>query len=519
MQRDNPLNDACDLLNASPEIRDMAGASLREAVRSAGRSNIVSGLAHLPEIYEDEQPPEFPADVLPSSVADFILAAADNIQAHADMVGPCALGALEIACRGRYPVRLPNGHTERPCLYIAPVAPPSERKSSVIGTVMKPLTDYEIKYNAARAGEVKQSQSARKILEARVAALEQEAAKAKSEENREKARRELECVNEDLAAFEPVSTLRLFGGDVTPEKLADLMYAQRETFALVSAEGGGLFDNINRYCEKGGLDIYLSGHSGDMVNVDRKSGTSVMLRHPTLNIVALCQPVVIETLFGDKEKAGRGLLSRILFVKCRSLVGRREPVSRPIAPPIKERYADLCLSMLAADTEGELAFDLGGFDAYCRFFREVEPLLEPDSGELSFMGDWAGKVCGTMARLAGLIHCIASFERGGDPTAEPITKEEAESGAALARFFMAHTKAIYMEQAEPQSEADARYLLRRIREEPTVSRSALGEKTRRYRIGKFSLDDTLKLLEERGHVRIENIPSGTKPKKMIHLLE
>jgi hypothetical protein len=468
---------------------------------------------------EAEQLPAFPTGALPSSAADFIRAAEENVQAHADMVGPCVLGAFETACRGRYPVRLPNGHVERPCLYIAPVAPPSERKSSVIEVVMKPLTNFEIQYNAAHSGEVEQSQSNRRILETRKAALEQEAAKAKSEDIREKARRELAGLNEEIAVFDLVKPLRLLGGDVTPEKLADLLYAQNETFALVSAEGGGLFDNIGRYCDKGGMDIYLNGYSGDVVHVDRKSGTSVLLMCPTLNIIALCQPIVIENLFGDKEKAGRGLLSRILFVKCQSLVGRRKPVSHQIEAATQKRYEDLCLSMLADENGGELTFDDGGYAAYCRFFEEVEPLLTPDSGELSLMGDWAGKICGTMTRLAGLIHCIASFERGKNPAATPITEEEAESGVTLARFFLAHAKAVYVEQIEPQSETDARYLLRRLKEESPVSQRDLVRKTQGYRSGKFALDNTLKLLEERGCVRIEKIPSGTKPKIIIHLLE
>ena len=238
-----------------------------------------------------------------------------------------------------------------------------------------------------------------------------------------------------------------------------------------------------------------------------------------MNIIALCQPIVIETLFGDKEKAGRGLLSRILFVKCQSLVGRRKPVSRPIEPSTRERYEELCRSMLADENGGELTFDDGGYAVYCRFFEDVEPLLTPDSGELSLMGDWAGKVCGTMTRLAGLIHCIASFERGENPTATPITAEEAESGVTLARFFLSHAKAVYVEQIEPQCEKDARYLLKRLKEKSPVSRSELGEKTKCYRIGKFILDDTLKTLEKREQVRIEIISSGTKPKTLIHLLE
>jgi hypothetical protein len=266
------------------------------------------------------------------------------------------------------------------------------------------------------------------------------------------------------------------------------------------------------------MDIYLNGYSGDVVHVDRKSGTAILLKCPTLNVIALCQPIVIENLFGDKEKAGRGLLSRILFVKCQSLVGRRKPISRPIEPVTKKRYEDLCLSMLAAENGGELTLSDSAFEAYCRFFEEVEPLLTPDSGELSLMGDWAGKVCGVMTRLAGLVHCVNAFERGQNPAETPITAEEAESAAVLARFFLAHAKAIYIEQIEPQSEKDARYLLRRIREKSPVSRSEITRKVQHYRIGRFSLDDTLKLLEGRGCILIETVP-GEKPKTFIRLNE
>jgi hypothetical protein len=126
-----------------------------------------------------------------------------------------------------------------------------------------------------------------------------------------------------------------------------------------------------------------------------------------------------------------------------------------------------------------------------------------------------------MTRLAGLIHCVSAFERGQNPAGTPITAEEAESGVTLARFFLAHAKAIYVEQIEPQSEKDARYLLRRIREESPVSQSGLVRKTQMYRRGQFSLDDTLRLLAERGQIRIEKekVPGGTKPKILIHRLE
>jgi hypothetical protein len=50
--------------------------------------------------------PPFPLDALPPATREFVYAAAETVQAPVDMIGSCALGMLEIACRGRYPVRL-----------------------------------------------------------------------------------------------------------------------------------------------------------------------------------------------------------------------------------------------------------------------------------------------------------------------------------------------------------------------------------------------------------------------------
>jgi len=254
--------------------------------------------------------PLFPLDTLPPATREFVHSASEMVQAPIDMVGSCVLGMLEIACRGRYPVKLPNGHIERPCLYIAPIAPPSERKSEVIDVISRHHIDYEIEYNQLHGGEVKQSRSELKLLQGRISNAEQQAIKERDAGKRQAAERELQDLNSDLAEFKPVEALQLFGADVTPEKLAAMIREQGGTFALVSAEGGGLFVNIGRYSDKGGLEIYLNGYSGDRVSVNRMSGDKVMLDRPTLNIIAPCQPSVVTDLFSDKQKSGRGLLSR-----------------------------------------------------------------------------------------------------------------------------------------------------------------------------------------------------------------
>ena len=459
--------------------------------------------------------PQFPIEVLPSMMRDYINSASESIQAPLDMVGPCALGVVEIACQGRYPVQLPNGHIEQGCLYIAPIAPPSERKSGVIDVVTRPLIDFEIQYNQEHAGKVNQSRSDLRLLQGRIASAEQQAIKEKDAGKRKAAEWELQALNTELAEFKAIEPLRLYGADVTPEKLGLLLQSQDGVFALVSAEGGGLFENIGRYSDKGGLELYLNGYSGDRVCIDRKMSGSIVINKPTLSIIAPVQPSVIADLFSDKQKSGRGLLSRILFVKCHSRVGSRKAISRPLDERIAANYRDLCHHMLNMEEGENLVYDADGFNVYKAFFEEIEPQLKPDTGELSFMADWAGKLHGQMTRLAGLIHCINAFEQGKSPTNTAINAYEASAAVELARFYLAHARAVYSEQAESPTTSNARYLWGKILSlsSSIIDRRELTRKTQ----GKkdFDLEESINTLVERGYIRIDNVQTGGRPSPKI----
>ncbi|MDR0986514.1 MAG: DUF3987 domain-containing protein [Ruminococcus sp.] len=446
-------------------------------------------------------------------VGELIFAAAESIQTSYDLDGVGTLGALSVACRGRYPVVLPNGHHERPCFYFFPIAPPSERKSGVIDTLFRPLVDYEIEYNREHGGEVAQSQSELTLLKGRITNAQTAAIKAKTSDDRLLAEHELQELNSELAEFETVEPLRLFGADVTPEKLACMQKSQDGVFALVCAEGAAILENIGRYTDKGGMEIYLHGYSGDRVCVDRKSSESIVIDNPTLNIMAPCQPSVITDMFSDKEKAGRGLLSRMLFVKCYSRVGNRKFTSKPIDERIYTNYSNLVHNMLSASSKGDLRFDDNALVVCESFFDEIEAKLNAEDGELSFMGDWGGKLHGQMVRLAGLLHCIAAFEQGRNPVESFINADEAHAAVILARYFLEHAKAVYTEEREPQAISNARYLWGKIKSAKSITKRDLTRKTQGKR--DFYLDESLTELVNRGYIRVEVIQTGGRPIEQI----
>ena len=453
---------------------------------------------------EAELPP-FPINVIHPLLQDYILSAAEMIQTSIDLVATCVLAALSIACRGKYPTLHPSGHEERPCFYFLPFAPPSGKKSGVQKLCIKPLSDYEREYNQLHAGETKQSESDYRLLESRIAKAEKTVLTASNAESRRTAELELQELNKELADFVHIVPLRLFGSDVTPEKLASLMKSQDEVFALASAEGGGIFENIGKYCEKGGVDLYLIGYSGDCFNYDRKSSDTIVLENPTLNIIAPSQPSVVKDLFLDTQKDGRGLLTRILFVKCPSYAKRRNALPKPIDKSIEEAYLKLCYRMLESETSGNLEYDKTGVDEYALFFYEIDPYLEDEQCETKF-DEWVGKLQGQMTRLAGLIHCIDSFIEGKDPLDSKINADQTRAAVELARYFFAHANAVYTEQSESKQKSDARYLWKRIKSIKSITKQELLRKTQ----GKtgFDLDESLSLLNTRGYIKIVRGNSG-----------
>ena len=95
-----------------------------------------------------------------------------------------------------------------------------------------------------------------------------DAANAKPAEREEK-----EQTAEEYAALvdavEIPAPPRILADDSTPEALTSLLATYGGRIAVLSAEGG-VFDQIGgRYAKFPSFDVYLKGHAGDMLRVDR----------------------------------------------------------------------------------------------------------------------------------------------------------------------------------------------------------------------------------------------------------
>jgi hypothetical protein len=125
---------------------------------------------------------------------------------------------------------------------------------------------------------------------------------------------------------------QLLADDSTPEALANLLAAHRR-IAVLSAEGG-VFDMMaGRYQSSVGpnLDVYLKGHAGDPIRVDRVTAKRVAyVAAAALTIGVTVQPAVLRACRDRPGFRGRGLLARFAYAVPQSTVGYRKVGAPPV---------------------------------------------------------------------------------------------------------------------------------------------------------------------------------------------
>jgi replicative DNA helicase len=87
------------------------------------------------------------------------------------------------------------------------------------------------------------------------------------------------------------------------------------------------------------LGVYLKGHAGDLLKVDRRGRPPEYVRRPCLTIGLTVQPEVLQGLASRPGFRGRGLLARFLYSLPESLVGRRQAGAPPVPTPVADRYS------------------------------------------------------------------------------------------------------------------------------------------------------------------------------------
>ena len=402
------------------------------------------------------QVPPFPLACLPSPLREYVAAVAEATQVPADMPGSLVLAAGAACIQRSVIVQVNPGYSEPTSLYVAVVSYPGTRKSAVLSPITLPLQEWEEQEKERLRPEIERARSERAIKEKRKAKAEEEAAKGKDAEKRTESAREAATLAEELAEEGAARAYpRLLADDATPEALARLLAEQGERMALFSAEGGIFEMMAGRYSQGvPNLDVYLKGHAGDLLRVDRRSGPPVLMSHPALTMGLAVQPDVLRGLADKPGFRGRGLIARFLYALPPNLMGRRRAGTPAVSDAIVQAYRRClrCLLETEPNADGRptcLSLSDAAAQTRLTFERRLEPRLGT-GGDLGHMGDWAGKAVGAAVRIAGVLHAVQCVQ-SGKPTGGAIEGQTMQAAVALVEgYYLAHAEAALAEMgADP----------------------------------------------------------------------
>jgi replicative DNA helicase len=422
--------------------------------------------------------PPFPVDALPPVYADMATELAEATQTDVAMAATSALTVLAACIGGHAKIQVRRGWREPLCLYANTIARPAERKSAVQASMAAPLHDADAAMSVA--GELERLKltdeldMAKKTVDQLNKAAVNAAAKAAGPDatdgDRTAAATAAKAARGAKAAMREIQVPvipRLLADDATPEATASLLADHGGRIAIISAEGG-IFDTIaGRYARTVNMDVYLKGHSGDRIRVDRQGRPAQHIPSPALTMGLMVQPRIIEAIAANRDFVGRGLLARFLYATPVSKVGSRASDATPVSENTEAQYSHE-IKTLASDMAGwagdpaVLMLDERAEAAVRQIQDDVEPTLAGD-GELASpasLSEWGGKYVGAVVRIAGLLHLGRHGAVSG--VRYPVQAETVGNAERIGRYFTACAINVFSQMGAGPDIADAVYLLERV---------------------------------------------------------
>ncbi|MEV6679591.1 DUF3987 domain-containing protein [Streptomyces erythrochromogenes] len=495
------------------------------------REALALGAETVPDMWAEPIPlnvqpklPLFPISALPGWLGAYVAAVAEETQTPPDMAGALALSVLATAAGGRAVVQVRGRWREPTNLFVVVALGPANRKSSVFAAMTSPL--YEAESSLVEGSNLAIVEAEVTVKMAREAAdkAATQAAKAEGPERDN-------LIAEAIGLAQTAETLtvpvrpRLLADDATPEVVTTLLAEQGGRLAVMSAEGG-IFDIIaGRYSGIPNMEVFLKGHAGDRIRVDRRSREE-FIAAPALTMGLAVQPSVLEDIGKNRGFDGRGLLARFLYCMPESLVGHRKINPGPVPAAVAATYERnvYALTLRLADWTDPLVIQLTpeADQALIAYEQGIEPQLRAKGGRLGHIGKWAGKLIGATARIAGLLHLAAHVDGGNN---EPVTEATMRAAIEIADYFTAHALTVFDLMGADATQARARTLLDVLTANgwETVSRRDLFAKLSRAEFPTVAdLEPAAALLEEHGYLRSDTPPRTGKrgrppaPRYLVH---
>lgn len=469
-----PKGDAADFKGTDDEFLDLIASATTRLETPQPVSDWDD-----PMPLDDRPLPDFPVDALPPVFRAWVEAEAEAVQVPAALPACLALGVASMAL-ARADVRIKGGWEEPSNLYIGVAMDSGNRKSAVFRDAMAPTVAWEKEMNDRFALAVSQARAAQESCAEKVKVIKTDLARGKEGVTRHELDEAVKAADETTVPVIP----RLFTDDVTSETLATMLSKHGCAMGVSSPEGGIFETMAGRYSDGvGNFDVYLKGHGGETIRVDRGSRPSVILDNPRISIILAFQHDVLRKLAEKDGFEGRGLLARFAFAIPKSIIGSRSLTPAGMPYDVSAAY-DATIKRLINLTPFSLSpsempkiptLTWLSDEARALFlsFRQAhEPRMAP-TGDLHKILAWASKYPALVLRIASVLHAVEDSSK----LTRPVSLKTMESALEIGRFFLEHARGAFLVMCQDPEIEKAKTLITWLR---TPSNSMLVDGMRRF---------------------------------------
>lgn len=392
-----------------------------------------------PVLLDNIELPPFEEEWLPDPFCKMVVAVAEATETPPEMAAFMGLAAVATSVQKKVVVEPREGYREPLSMWFLVAMEPGERKSAVTNMMTKPLFEWEERQLRKLKPEINKANIEAQNKAARINALRKKYATAQGSSLEEIGREIHEEENNSVVIPSPP---QIVGQDITTEQAAVIMSRNGDKIGIISSEGVIIGNMGGRYSNIPNFDLFLQGHAGDPVRVDRGSREPIKMLSPAVSIGLAIQPRVIKIeMSRGRGFRGKGLLARFMYALPKSRLGYRTLETDPVPDSVGMKYQQMLLGLLNLEIQQDgsgqdqprvLRFSPAAYHIWQAFSRGVEKQLRPGR-RFEYMTDWAGKLPGAAARLAGLLHCIENADNQiSDQEISDATMERALGFAAFA---------------------------------------------------------------------------------------
>jgi hypothetical protein len=393
----------------------------------------------------------FPTEALPPVLRAFVEQGAAALGCDASFLALPALSVVAALIGNSHTIRLKRGWCEPAVIWTAIIGDSGTLKSPAVSAVVAPLHRMQRQLLKLFKDGSAQHRKEQELYD----------------ERKRKAKQDKKPFHEEPPEEPPLP--RVVTGDITIERLAELLQDNPKGVLTCRDELGGWLGSFTRYKGKeGGSDLpnWLEMHRAGTIQVDRKTGErrTLFISHAAVSITGGIQPGALARAL-TTEHMDVGLGARILMA---------------MPPKQPKRWTDVEIDLDVQGAYDKLLEGLRDLQMVKGRDGEREPFPlrmtpEAKAAWVKYYQEWAqeqlnvngelaaaySKIEGYAARLALLHHVVSRV--GTMTDCEPIEAVSIEAGITLAKWFAYEARRIYSVLHESEDACQERRLIEFIR--------------------------------------------------------